>query len=76
MVPINAIVRLKQSPESYAVNVVVGEAGKEVAKQRAVKLGAAFGNMISIEEGVSAGDRVIVSGAALIVDGERVKVIP
>lgn len=76
MVPINAIVRLKQSPESYAVNVVTGEAGKEVAKQRAVKLGAAFGNMISIEEGVSAGDRVIVSGAALIVDGERVKVIP
>ena len=76
MVPINAIVRLKQSPESYAVNVVIGEAGKETAKQRAVKLGAAFGNKISIEEGVSAGDRVIVSGSALIVDGERVKVIP
>lgn len=76
MVPINAIVRLKQSPESYAVNVVVGEGGKEVAKQRAVKLGAAFGNMIAIEDGVSPGDRVIVSGSALIVDGERVKVIP
>jgi RND family efflux transporter MFP subunit len=76
VVPINAIVRLKQTPEAYAVNVVAEQAGKKIARQRPVKLGEAFGNMIAVTEGVALGERVIVSGAALIVDGEEVRVIP
>ncbi len=76
VVPINAIVRLKQTPESYAINVVTEEGGKQIARQRPVKLGEAFGNMIAVTEGVSLGERVIVSGAALIVDKEQVRVIP
>ncbi|MBK9706765.1 MAG: efflux RND transporter periplasmic adaptor subunit [Acidobacteria bacterium] len=75
VVPINAIVRLKQSPEDYAVNVVSDQAGKQVAQQRRVKLGQAFGNMIAVTEGISLGDRVIISGSAMIVDGEQVRVI-
>ncbi len=76
VVPINAIVRLKQTPESYAVNVVTEQGGKQIARQRQVKLGEAFGNMIAVTDGVSLGERVIVSGAALIVDQEQVRVIP
>jgi RND family efflux transporter MFP subunit len=76
IIPINAIVRLKQAPESYAINIVKEEAGKQFASQRKVKLGEAFGNMIAVTEGVSPGDRVIVSGASMIVDGELVRVIP
>jgi RND family efflux transporter MFP subunit len=76
VIPINAVVRLKQSPESYAVNVVTEQSGKQIARQRPVKLGEAFGNMIAITEGLSLGERVIVSGAALVVDGEEVKVTP
>ncbi|MGE0126854.1 MAG: efflux RND transporter periplasmic adaptor subunit [Blastocatellales bacterium] len=76
VIPINAIVRLKQTPESYAVNVVTEQAGKQIARQRPIKLGEAFGNMIAVTEGVSLGERVIVSGAALMVDGEQVRVIP
>jgi multidrug efflux system membrane fusion protein len=76
VIPINAIVRLKQTPEAYAVNVVTEQAGKQIARQRPVKLGEAFGNMIAVTEGVSLGERVIISGAALMVDGEQVRVIP
>ena len=76
VVPINAIVRPKQSPESYAVHVVTEQGGKQIARQRLIKLGEAFGNMIAVTEGVSLGDRVIVSGSALVVDGEQVRVIP
>ncbi len=76
VVPINAIVRLKQNPEAYAVNVVTEQAGKQIARQRQVKLGEAFGNMIAVTDGVSLGERVIVSGAALIVNSEQVRVIP
>ncbi|MGH9841824.1 MAG: efflux RND transporter periplasmic adaptor subunit [Blastocatellia bacterium] len=76
VVPINAIVRPKQNPEAYAVHVVTEQAGKQIARQRLIKLGDAFGNMIAVTEGVSLGDRVIVSGSALVVDGEQVRVIP
>jgi multidrug efflux system membrane fusion protein len=76
VVPINAIVRPKQNPDSYAVHVVTEQVGKQIARQRLIKLGQAFGNMIAITEGVSLGDRVVVSGAALVVDGEQVRVIP
>jgi len=76
VVPINAIVRLKQTPENYAVNVVTEQGGKQIARQRPVKLGEAFGNMIAVTEGISLGERVIISGAALVVDGEQVRVIP
>jgi multidrug efflux system membrane fusion protein len=76
VIPINAIVRTRKDPESYAVNIVTEESGKQVARSRPVKLGEAFGNMIAVTEGVSIGDRVIVSGSALVVDGEQVRVIP
>jgi multidrug efflux system membrane fusion protein len=76
VIPINAVVRLKQTPESYAVSVVTEQDGKQIARQRPIKLGEAFGNMIAVTEGVSMGERVIVSGAALVVDGEQVRVIP
>jgi len=76
VIPINAVVRLKQTPESYAVNVVTEQNGNQVARQRPVKLGEAFGNMIAVSEGLSLGDRVIISGASLVADGEQVRVIP
>lgn len=76
VIPINAIVRPKQNPESYAVMVVTNQAGKSIAKQRLVKLGDAYGNMIAVTEGLSLGDRIVVSGAALVVDNEEVRVIP
>lgn len=76
VIPINAIVRPKQNPESYAVNVVTEKDGKQYAKQRLVKLGEAYGNMIAVTDGVTLGERVIVSGSALVADGEEIKVIP
>jgi len=41
-----------------------------------VKLGAALGNTITVLEGVSGGERVITSGAAMALDGQAVRVIP
>lgn len=76
VIPINAIVRPKQNPESYAVNVVTEKDGKQYAKQRLVKLGEAYGNMIAVTDGVTLGERVIVSGSALVADGEEIRVIP
>lgn len=76
VVPINAVVRLKKSEDDYAVNVVRKEGGKDVVRQRPVKLGEAFGNMIAVTSGLSLGERVVVSGSALMVDGDQVRIIP
>lgn len=76
VVPINAIVRLKQTTDDYAVNVVKPEGGKQIVRQRPVKLGDAFGNMIAVTSGLSIGERVVTSGAAMMVDGDQVRVIP
>jgi membrane fusion protein, multidrug efflux system len=41
-----------------------------------VRLGEVVGNSIIVANGVTAGDRVVVTGAHLLVDGDAVKVIP
>jgi multidrug efflux pump subunit AcrA (membrane-fusion protein) len=41
-----------------------------------VELGAAYGNVIGLESGVEPGDRVIVTGASQVRDGQHVRVLP
>jgi multidrug efflux system membrane fusion protein len=41
-----------------------------------VELGEVAGNRVAVTRGLSAGERVITTGAALVADGERVEVIP
>ncbi len=50
VVPLSAIVRSEENPESYTVNIVVEENGKQMARRRTVKLGEAHGNLIGITE--------------------------
>jgi RND family efflux transporter MFP subunit len=75
-VPLSAIVRPPDNPAGYAVFVVEGQAGKEVARVRHVKVGTVYGDMIAVPEGVRVGDRVITTGTTLLVDGDQVRVIP
>ena len=41
-----------------------------------VELGEVLGNGVAVLNCVERGDRVIVTGASLVVDGEPVRVIP
>jgi multidrug efflux system membrane fusion protein len=76
VVPISAIVRARDSGNQYSVFVVEEKGGKSTARSRVVKLGEALGNTIAVLEGVSAGERVITSGATQTIDGQAVQVIP
>jgi multidrug efflux system membrane fusion protein len=75
-VPLTAIVKDSAKSGSYAVFVVDGQSNNLLAKLRPVTPGAIAGHGIQIASGVSAGERVIVSGAARLRDGERITVIP
>lgn len=75
-VPLVAVVRSPQHPKGYSVFVVDSAAGHDVARARAVTLGATLGNAVAIADGLHTGERVIVMGATLVHDGETVRVIP
>jgi len=76
VVPLSAIVRPKQDPGGYAVVLVEEQAGKQVARVRSITVGETYGNLIGVTQGVKVGERVIVTGASLVNDGEPVRVIP
>jgi len=70
VVPVLAVTRLGGQTFVY---VAQSENGKFVAKQRAVTLGDTVGNNYAVEAGLNNGDKVIVSGTQLLVDGAPVQ---
>lgn len=72
-VPLTAVVRSTIGGQ-FAVAVVDTQGANTVARLRQVELGEVIGNAIAVTKGVSAGERVVVSGATLLVDGAPVKV--
>ncbi len=76
VVPLAAIVRSKGRPDGYAVFVVAEKDGGIVAQARDVTLGDIIGNQVAVTDGVRTGERVIVTGATIVTDGERVSITP
>jgi RND family efflux transporter MFP subunit len=74
-VPVSAIIKSSR-PGAYAVFLADGPDEAATARARDVTLGPIAGNRVAVETGLEAGDRVVVSGASLLVDGDRVRVIP
>jgi RND family efflux transporter MFP subunit len=75
-VPLTAVLKSPAEPDGYAVFVLAGDGDNAVAKVRSVKLGEVVGNRIVVTSGLAAGERVVVSGATIVSDGDRVRVIP
>jgi RND family efflux transporter MFP subunit len=72
-VPLSAIVQARDG--KYGVYVVSKSSAGEVASLRSVEIGAVNGTDIAIVSGLSAGDRIITTGANLLKDGQRVEVV-
>ena len=74
VVPLTAIVRAPNTTNAYAVFVVEQRDGGAVARLRGVQLGQPFGNRIAVTQGLKQGEQIIVTGATLVTDGERVSI--
>ncbi len=70
VVPVLAVTRLGGQTFVY---VAQNENGKFVAKQRAVTLGDTVGNDYAVLAGLKNGEKVIISGTQLLVDGAPVQ---
>jgi multidrug efflux system membrane fusion protein len=75
-VPLTAVVRSDAGAGQFAVLVIEQQGAVEVARMRRVELGEVMGNGIAVLKGVNAGDRVVISGATLLLDGDPVQVLP
>jgi RND family efflux transporter MFP subunit len=76
VVPLSAIVSTADGSRAFSVFVVEREGAKDVARRRLVQTGPAFGNTVAILKGLNPGDRVLLSGATLVNDGQAVRIIP
>jgi RND family efflux transporter MFP subunit len=76
VVPIEAVVSPSDGSKSFSVFVVTHQGDKDTVHRRSVQPGPAFGNTVSLIEGVSRGEKVVINGATLINDGQVVHVIP
>ena len=74
-VPLTAIVK-SAGDAGYGAFTVERRGESEIARLRPVELGDVAGNAIEVVKGLTAGERVIVTGATLLVDGEEIRVIP
>jgi RND family efflux transporter MFP subunit len=75
-VPLAAIVRAPNAGDRYAVFVAEGHGDAAIARARTIALGRVTGNLVAVNGGLRAGERVVVMGASLLKDGEAVRVIP
>jgi multidrug efflux system membrane fusion protein len=74
-VPLSAVVRSRAKADGYAVFVVEDDKGRPVVRARDVELGDIAGNLIHVAAGLEPRDRVVVTGASLVSDGEPVRVL-
>ena len=76
LIPLSAVVRPPKAPTGFAAFVVTSEGGGDTAHLRTVALGDLVTNRVAVTTGLSVGDQVIVQGATLVTDGQRVMVVP
>jgi len=76
VVPLIAVVRSLTDPNGFAVFIPEGSGETATVRQHDVQVGATYGNLIAVEQGLAPGARVVTTGATMIKNGEQVRVIP
>lgn len=71
-----AVVKSPRVAGGYAVLLVEGPDARATARVQDVQLGPISGNRVAVTQGLNASQRVIVTGASLLTDGDPVVVIP
>ncbi len=76
LLPLTAFVPAPAGDDHFGVMVVDARGPDAYVKLRPVELGDVVGNRVAVASGLAAGERVVTTGAAMVVDGERVEVLP
>jgi RND family efflux transporter MFP subunit len=74
--PLSSLVRPGADSRGFAVYQVQESEGRARVALRQVQLAELVGDRVMVREGLASGDRVVTLGAALLHDGDAVRVIP
>jgi RND family efflux transporter MFP subunit len=75
-IPLSAVIRNPGVANGFAVMIAEGGGDTETARLRAIELGDIYGNMIAAKSGLNSGESVITTGAAIVKNGDKVRIIP
>lgn len=75
VIPLASVIRSKEDPGKYAVAILDGASDQGTVRFRTIRLGDIYGNQVAVLDGVKPGERVVVSGAQQIMDGQKVQVM-
>jgi membrane fusion protein (multidrug efflux system) len=67
-------VAITYAPYGDAVFVITEQDGKQIAQQRQVKTGAVIGDRVVVEQGLKAGEQVVLTGQVKLRNGAPVKI--
>jgi multidrug efflux system membrane fusion protein len=73
VVPLSAVVQATTG--KYGVFVVSQSNNAEIARLRSIEIGPVNGTDITVANGLNNGDQIIIAGANLLKDGQRVEVL-
>jgi multidrug efflux system membrane fusion protein len=76
VIPLSAVSALSEETGGYAVYLVEPRGNGLVARRHRVQLGEVMGNQIAVRQGLAPGQRIVVTGSSLLVDGEAIQEIP
>src|ERR1700733_7451619 len=75
-IPLAAVIRDPGTANGFAVMMAEGGGDTETARLRPIELGDIYGNMIAAKSGLNSGESVITTGAAIVKNGDKVRIIP
>lgn len=76
LLPLTAFVPGPGGGDRFAVMVVEAAGPDARVKLRQVEVGDVVGNRVAVTSGLAGGERVVTTGASMVVDGERIEVLP
>jgi RND family efflux transporter MFP subunit len=75
VVPLTALITSQSGSTDYSVFTIQERDGKQFAQLKSVRLGEAVGKSVVINEGLLAGERIVVNRTNQLSDGSQVRVI-
>ncbi|MBX3191028.1 MAG: efflux RND transporter periplasmic adaptor subunit [Labilithrix sp.] len=76
LLPLAAVVRVPPNERGFWVYVLDEVEGAPHVRARAVELSRLVGNRIAVASGLAGGERVVIQGASLVTDRQRVVLVP
>lgn len=75
VVPLTALITAESGSNNYSVFTVKERDGKQIAQLKSVRIGETYGKSVVIDEGLTAGEQIVVNRTNQLTDGSPIRVV-